>query len=214
MKCEWAEDYSAIPLLPKAAPRFLAESNATLVGSNWPFNTPRNNARSAKRLARMDRHRCTPMHGHAYCLRTGVPRRTIKVMLQAATEEGDARRVSGRPWVKGQSGNPNGRRGERKFKGKTLAELARSMTHEALETVRLVMHDETASLALRLQAADIVLRRGWGDAPKKVEDAQSPFTYVIQHLSVDSTPVPGVINSGLPPRISPSTEAVAQTQPI
>lgn len=114
-------------------------------------------------------------------------------MVQTVSDIEAPRRVPGRQWPKGVSGNPGGRRGERVVDGKTLAELARSMTHEALQAVRTVLADPAASHAIRLQAADIVLRRGWGDAPRAPEVEQE-LTVIVRSLHVTPTPVPGVIN--------------------
>ena len=129
-------------------------------------------------------------------------------MLLTAIEREEPRRTPGRPWAPGTSGNPNGRRGERKFKGKTLAELARGMTHEALQVVGEVLRMPDVSPALRLQAADIVLRRGWGDAPTRQEVDPASFTYVIQQLVMSDAPCPGVIRTGLPP-VNPRMEMVS-----
>lgn len=134
---------------------------------------------------------------------------TIDAKLEAP------RRVPGRPFIKGQSGNPNGRRGERKFNGKTLPELAREMTHEALQTVREVLHMPDASPGLRLQAADIVLRRGWGDAPRDPLIAAEGVEVVVQKLVTKVEPVPGVIASPIAghvssPRSTPKSEPVEQ----
>ncbi|MFT3955650.1 MAG: hypothetical protein QM722_15065 [Piscinibacter sp.] len=114
-------------------------------------------------------------------------------MLQTAVESDTPRRVPGRPFPKGVSGNPGGRRGERIVDGKTLAELARSMTHEALAAVRTVLADPAVSHAIRLQAADIVLRRGWGDAPRESQVEQE-LTVIVKTLHATPTPVAGVIN--------------------
>jgi hypothetical protein len=127
-------------------------------------------------------------------------------MLQALIDA-KPRGVPGRPWKPGQSGNPNGRRGERKFKGKTLPELARAMTHDALKVIGEILRDESEPKVLRLQAAEAVLRRGWGDAPTNQQIDPAAFTFVIQQITMDSTPVPGVIRDGLPRPLTIEAEA-------
>lgn len=120
-------------------------------------------------------------------------------MLQASSlQEVPKRRggVTGKGWMPGQSGNPKGRSGERRFKGKTLAELARSMTHEALQVVGEVLTMPNVPPALRLQAADIILRRGWGDAPRADPHAlPDGITFVVRPLVASVGPIPGVIAS-------------------
>lgn len=101
--------------------------------------------------------------------------------------------VTGKGWMPGCSGNPKGRSGERKFDGKTLPELARDMTGEALQTVREVMLDLDAPMPVRLQAAEIVLRRGWGDAPRAPE-VEHELTVIVQALRLDPAPMAGVLN--------------------
>jgi len=107
----------------------------------------------------------------------------------------------------GQSGNPKGRAGERIYKGKTLPELARALTGEALEVIGRVLRDPKAPQALQMQAAALVLQRGWGDAPKAPTNALEGVTIVVQHLGHPTTPANGVISS-------PLLEAVPQPAPI
>ncbi len=132
-------------------------------------------------------------------------------MLQSLSDDDAPRRMPGRPWKPGQSGNPNGRRGERKVNGMTLPELARAMTHEALEAVRTVLADPDVSHATRLQAADIVLRRGWGDAPRSDDSLQRDLTVIVQQLTVVPQPVPGVLNSPIAGHVClPAAEVVGE----
>ena len=50
--------------------------------------------------------------------------------------------------------------------GRTLYELAREYTEDALCVAAAVMHDPNEQPELRLKAAALILTRGWGDAPK------------------------------------------------
>ncbi len=67
---------------------------------------------------------------------------------------------------KGQSGNPGGRPLTRVKDGRTLAQMARDHTEEALNTLLEVMRDKTQPGPARVAAADKVLNRGWGQAPQ------------------------------------------------
>jgi hypothetical protein len=49
--------------------------------------------------------------------------------------------------------------------GKTLAQLAREHTVEAIELIQSVVVDPTQKTSDRLKAADHLLDRGWGKAP-------------------------------------------------
>lgn len=118
-------------------------------------------------------------------------------------------RAAGGHWAKGASGNPRGRSAERKFDGKTLPELARDMTGEALQTVREVMLDPELPQAVRLQAAEIVLRRGWGDAPRTDAALQRDLTVIVQQLTVPAGPVAGVLTSPISEHVClPAAEVV------
>lgn len=135
-------------------------------------------------------------------------------MLQSTDVERPTREkrlggTTGRGWMPGQSGNPRGRANERVVDGKTLPELARAMTHEALEAVRTVLADPNVSHTTRLQAADIVLRRGWGDAPRSDASLQRDLTVIVQQLTVVPQPVPGVLTSPIAGHVClPAAEVV------
>jgi hypothetical protein len=71
------------------------------------------------------------------------------------------RKVPGRPFEPGKSGNPGGR-------PRILAnvqEAARQYTAEAMETLANIMRDAKAPPATRVAAANSLLDRGWGRAP-------------------------------------------------
>jgi hypothetical protein len=71
------------------------------------------------------------------------------------------RKLPGRPFEPGKSGNPGGR-------PRILAnvqEAARQYTEEAMETLATIMRDAKAPPATRVAAANCLLDRGWGRAP-------------------------------------------------
>ena len=71
------------------------------------------------------------------------------------------RKLPGRPFEPGKSGNPGGR-------PRILAdvqEAARKYTAEAMDTLATIMRDDKAPPATRVAAANSLLDRGWGCAP-------------------------------------------------
>lgn len=77
----------------------------------------------------------------------------------------------GRPFKKGQSGNPGGL-------PKTVAEVrqvARQWTTAAIDTLVEVMQDKSAPAASRVMAASTILDRGHGKAPQHVSVTETPL---------------------------------------
>lgn len=69
------------------------------------------------------------------------------------------------PWVKGQCGNPGGRP-----KGvKEVQDLARRYTTDAIQTLSDICSNPKATPSARVSAAEVLLDRGWGKAPQKLE---------------------------------------------
>ncbi len=81
------------------------------------------------------------------------------------------------PFQKGESGNPGGRAKVKLADGRTLTDLAREHTVEAVQTLADIMRDEGAPAASRVAAADKILNRGWGQAPQTVTlaDVREPL---------------------------------------
>lgn len=68
----------------------------------------------------------------------------------------------GRPFVKGQSGNPSGRTKA----DKTITQLAREAAPDALRTLVKIMRDPKMPPGARAVAADHVINRAYGKPPQ------------------------------------------------
>lgn len=74
-------------------------------------------------------------------------------------------------FLPGQSGNPSGRPKDYVLPdGRTLRDLVRTHTIEAVETLIGVARDETAPAAARVAAASAILDRGYGKPPVTIAD--------------------------------------------
>lgn len=87
---------------------------------------------------------------------------------------------------KGQSGNPGGRARVILPDGRTVTDLAREHTQEAIETLVHVMRDTGAPAAARVAAADKIISRGWGQAPQTIALAPAvPETPDLSSMTVE-----------------------------
>ena len=73
----------------------------------------------------------------------------------------------------GQSGNPLGR----PKSDKTIRELARVHTKDALKTLSEIVKNPKSPDAARVQACNALLDRGWGKAPQYTENVNLGMTY-------------------------------------
>jgi hypothetical protein len=95
----------------------------------------------------------------------------------APTSKGTAtvsKRPRGKPFQRGQSGNPGGRpkRSATVEAHKVIADVktaARELTPQALGTLQEIMEDKKAPPAARVTAATEILSRGWGRPAQRLE---------------------------------------------
>jgi hypothetical protein len=90
--------------------------------------------------------------------------------------------IRGRPFPKGQSGNPGGRPKELH----EVIELARSYAPRAIETLASLLLDEDVAPTARIAAASAILDRGFGKAPQAVE-MSGPGGGPIPHKEISDT---------------------------
>lgn len=91
--------------------------------------------------------------------------------MTAGSQGAAKRRGPGRPFQKGQSGNPAGRKAEIG----PIKELARQHAPEALDT--LVKALKASSERVRVAAAEVILDRAYGKASQHIElDAGDELT--------------------------------------
>lgn len=92
-------------------------------------------------------------------------------MANAANSATPAKRVVGRPFKPGQSGNPTGRPKIRK----DLRDLARTHTTQAVQTLAdMTANPKTPAMA-RVAAAQALLDRGYGKPTEYVQEGINPL---------------------------------------
>jgi hypothetical protein len=104
-------------------------------------------------------------------------RRKGSIKRQARRQAENSAPVRGRPFKKGESGNPGGRPAGYA----AMQALARSHTKEAFDAVLAGLRDRRQ----RLFAAEIILERGWGKPaqPQTGEGGKGPVEHVIRWLT-------------------------------
>ncbi len=85
--------------------------------------------------------------------------------MTAENNEAEQMSTRGRPFAKGQSGNPGGRPKELR----DVIELARSHGPGAIKTLAKIMNNRKAPPAARVGAANAILDRGFGKPLQGVE---------------------------------------------
>ena len=111
----------------------------------------------------------------------------------------------GRPFKKGQSGNPGGR-------PKVVAqvkELAREHTGEAIETLVSIMTNPKYAPAARVSAANALLDRGYGKPPQHISGEGGP-SYVVRLPEPCKTAEEWVASLGDRPAQTPSNVSIGQ----
>lgn len=89
------------------------------------------------------------------------------------------------PFEPGKSGNPGGRAKVKLPDGRTLTDLARELTVDAVETLAEIMRDSTAPPAARVAASTQILNRGWGQAPQTITLNEAPQAPDLSGMSTE-----------------------------
>lgn len=91
---------------------------------------------------------------------------------------------------KGQSGNPGGRSPRRTADGRTLAEIARDHTEDAIKVLAEVMKNAASAEGARVSAAKELLDRGWGRATQPISgDPEGAPIQTEQKVDISGLPI-------------------------
>lgn len=83
-------------------------------------------------------------------------------------------RGRGRPFQKGQSGNPNGRPKQTPEQKDALQQI-RALAPDAAQRLREIINDPEAKMDVQLRAIDIILDRAYGKAAAQVNVTSGSF---------------------------------------
>jgi hypothetical protein len=98
-------------------------------------------------------------------------------------------------FAKGQSGNPGGRPKALLPDGRTVQDLAREHTADAIAALVSVMSDDDAPPAAIVSAASAILDRGWG-RPKQEVEAGDNLTAMLADIIAQRRAKVSELNSG------------------
>lgn len=105
-------------------------------------------------------------------------------------EAQSSKKQRGKPFAKGQSGNPGGR-AKKTDEERSLEQLCRDKTPDALKTILDIMTSGQQEKN-QLSAAQYIIDRGWGKAVAQTEttikgDSNSPLNMILQVVGVGSS---------------------------